>query len=142
MPILLAISILALVALLWASISIARHIRRARRTSPASAAIVLTELLEEAPLPEDVPQAFPTAQESAAGFPTQAVQATAPAQAVTPSPAEVGKADVVEIQALPPRKFPPVAATASRVDWAYFKEDMGDLTDPLPAHPKLRQRAR
>jgi hypothetical protein len=103
--ILFAISIIALLMLLWASISIAQHIRHARRRRRAAAKKVSEVALLYGEVDTD---------DDFAGQ-----------RSVAPPP--------------PPPSPSTLEKKPERADWAYFKKDLGDLSDP---YQERRRKAR
>ena len=135
MRILFAISVIAFVALLWASFSIARYIRRARRRRKlASGAIYKTahpSASTTTPAQAPAPPPFPLRSQR------DADRGSEPSGTVPPPPRP-------EPANAPARSFSPAAqepASPGRQDWAYFNKDMGDLSDPMPSR-RYKDRSR
>jgi hypothetical protein len=100
MGILFAISIFAFCALLWAAVSIARHIRA---TKPAEEPFVAVET-QKPTQPRVISPVTPFEPEA-----TLPVNGRAPAA--------------------PTRPRRPSTVPSNRMDWAYFNKDLGDLND-------------
>ena len=152
MGILYAISILAFAALLWAALSVARHVRHSQPVDEQAAVPPVTKpvvgerpfLEPERIVPERVaaaPQARPFEFFDPREFqvhPTQtrpvAPPAAPPAQA---PPAVVGELQTHDLPIhgvrRPPRKIV-TPRVSDRLDWAYYNKDLGDLNDPEPSN--------
>lgn len=119
MRILFAISVLAFVALLWASLSAAQYIRRARRRR--SAATQPNATINDAVLP------VPPEISGLEVMQTDKGAHTSPA-AASKDPEEAADTSV-----------PPPAA---KPEWGYFSHDAGDLSDPAAHRPaRLRRQS-
>jgi hypothetical protein len=146
MRILFLISVVAFAALVWASISIAQHIRRARRrrklvldaASPAQAVTAFSSdaaVAVVAPM-ETAASEAPSARNSAADrsapappapvrFPLSSQRASASSDADRAGDAQYSDGPASgRGPAAPPRPMRP--------EWAYYNKEMGDLSDPLP----------
>jgi hypothetical protein len=169
MPILFAITVVAFVALLWAAVSTAQHIRRARRrkqmaTDPANR----RASFPASPNPETAPG---KQQPTARVVPGQEVVVEPPPPppvvsgfASVENPTAAAKPEVrfplsshrlrqaesqlAHFTAPPestpqalPSKRPPTSVAPQRPYAPYFNENMGDLSDPIPS-PRLRNRTR
>ncbi len=134
---LFTISLLCLCALLWAAISIARHIRttkRRRRGDPRPpspfnevlfegkqqqirdhAAVAASQTIQVTPPKPQAPRSYPSAQAAArlaqAPLPIRITEAEAPAAKKAPQPVVFSREH-------------------QRLDWDYFNKDLGDLSDP------------
>lgn len=156
MRILFAISLVAFVALLWASISAAQHIRRARRRRNLAQVFDPAVINSNAPVSESwpAPAAAPPVASAALQqtsaeprFPlssqrirTGESSATQPiATPVQPPPApDQSNTPTATSPSVPPSTVSP---PQPRPDWAYFNKDMGDLSDPTPS-PRFKDRSR
>ena len=137
MGILYAISILAFAALLWAALSIARHIRHSHSTDEAVVLPTPKPVLGNRPFLD--PKASTAPRKPARPFEffdPREFQAHPTQHRPTPSPI----VDELQTHDLPihgirrhPR--PPVATRVSdRIDWAYFNKDLGNLNDPASSN--------
>ncbi len=130
-PILFAISIICLAALIGAGAAIVRHVRLAQRPNhtPAPPAPSFTEHWNAA-------TTYGTLR-SPRVVPHQSVQGiTAKKHWNTPSQSVEIHPKVDPDFQIGGRK-PPTSADRSseRADWAFFNKDFGDLTDPSPSRP-------
>jgi hypothetical protein len=156
MGILYAISILAFAALLWAALSVARHVRLSQPVDEAPLPPARKPSTGERPFLEPESTVAPSAPAPARPFeffdprefklhPTQN-QVQTPVQTrpfispVTPptvTPAVAGELQTHDLPIhgvrRPPRK-PAPPRVSDRLDWAYFNKDLGDLNDPEPAN--------
>jgi hypothetical protein len=146
MHVLFAISVLALVALLWASAAIVRHVRRSRSrrrrllaNSAESSTHVPLERSQDANPPSiDFSKVSPF-RSSAFDFPEPT------ASPAPPAPVSASLADLAaRLASDPPAEalrnssprhqlaslLAPLPPQSARPDWAYFNKDMGDLSDP------------
>ena len=135
---LFAISIIALIALLWAAVSTARHVRQARRRNNQGTHLP--------PQPAQDTEFEDSAIESS-DVVTQVLATTAaapPDGALAGSSESSAKRKPEEPAARRPLAVSPPAPSGrrklGRPDWAYFNKDMGDLTDPAPRSAKERDR--
>ena len=115
MPILFALSILAFVALLWATISIAGFVRRARRRR-RTAAIQTSNL--------------PDALDAASGA-SASLSPEPPPPRLRNFPTRLGKHPVN-----------PLARDDARPEWNPFSKDIGDVSDPTPSRRYAPPRGR
>ena len=143
MRIMFAISVVAFVALLWAFISTAQHIRRARRRRKlASSSDFATPAETKSQQPPPAETGNPSQR-----FPLSSPRSVRFNESPTPEPS-TGPPP-------PPRPEPPKPSSminsrpatspfaGERQDWAYFNKDMGDLSDPAPSRRyKDRSRSR
>jgi hypothetical protein len=140
MRVLFAISVIAFAALVWASLSIAQHIRRAsRRRKLAVDAENLAEQSSEALAAEEVPQPaaevfVPAAVPPGVRFPLSSQRMGRALAREDAEPATDGLAR--------PDGRRSSSSGATFPDWAYYNKEMGgDLSDPTPSgRYKVRSR--
>jgi hypothetical protein len=152
MGILYAISILAFSALLWAALSVARHIRHSPpvdEPAPSTPPPVPKPLAGDRPFLEPLrtEPARPAAPSQPRPFefydprefklhPTQNRQAPQPVTPpAAPQPVSELQTHDLPIHGVrrPPRKMP-AQRVSDRLDWAYYNKDLGDLKDPEPSN--------
>ena len=148
MGILYAISILAFAALLWAALSVARHIRHSHSTDET--------VVPPTPPPAPGNRPFLDPRSSTPQKPTRPFEFFDPRefQSYPTQHRPVPQPVVEELQThdLPihgVRRQPrpaPATPVSDRIDWAYFNKDLGDLNDPEPSNrlrntprPNIRQ---
>ena len=126
MRILFAISVVAFVALLWASLSTAQHIRRARRRRRLASSAEPASESRSTDNADDTASRFPLSSQRNIRFTDSgAEQPAAPPPPPRPDPPKPAGMNISP---------PPVTPLAGgRQDWAYFNHDTGgDLSDPTP----------
>jgi hypothetical protein len=139
MQLLFAISIICFLALVWAVVTIARHIAAGHKARTAAQSqgdfahhlFAATENREER-RPRAVPPQ--TVRDVAA----RKSWNTAPASIeIQPANEESATSSVQERPVQGRRKAPQTShhGAAERLDWAYFNKDAGDLTDPYQTRP-------
>jgi hypothetical protein len=147
MQTLFAISIVSFLAIVWAGIAVARHIRARRELDRASsprridfAQHLVSAVEDESPVePRRVP--YQTLRDI-----TARKSWNQPPEGVTVPPSREVRSELRQSvpEQLPAKRKPPQTAhraASERLDWAYFNKDMGDLTDRYQT-PGLRANAR
>jgi hypothetical protein len=148
MQTLLAISILCFLALVWAGIALARHIRASRQPDRNTSFVpridfakhLFNAIEDERSLqPRKVPsqtlrditakKSWNQPPEGVAVRPNHELRSELPPSA----------AEQLQVKRKPPQTSRRVGS--ERLDWAYFNKDLGDLTDPDQI-PSLRVNAR
>lgn len=135
MGILYTISILAFAALLWAVLSVARHVRQSHGVDES--------VVPPAPRPSPGNRPFLDPTATAPRKPARPFEFFDPrefhAHPTQHRPAPSPAVDELQTHDLPihgvrrqPRQAP-AARVSDRLDWAYFNKDLGDLTDPEPS---------
>lgn len=136
MGILYAISILAFAALLWAALSIARHIRHSHTTEETTLPPTPKPAAGDRPFLAPKPTPVQRAPRPFEFFDPREFQAHPTQHRPVPQPV----ADELQTHDLPihgVRRQPrpaPAPRVSDRIDWAYFNKDLGDLNDPEPSN--------
>ena len=148
MQMLFAIAILCFVALVWAGIALARHIRVSRHPDRSTSFVPridfaqhLFNAIEDERLLQPRKVHSQTLQDITAkkswNQPPEGV-AVRPSQELR-SELSPSAAEQLQVKRKPPQTSHRVGS--ERLDWAYFNKDLGNLTDPYQT-PSLRVNAR
>jgi hypothetical protein len=135
MGILYTISIVAFAALLWAVLSVARHIRSSKPTEEPIVPAARKPGTGDRPFlePERSFVNAPLPREMARSYPLTTSESFITTRDLEPR-------DTLQTHDLPihgVRRAPrpaPTARVSDRLDWAYFNKDLSNLKDPIPAN--------